>query len=138
MTYWIEYWMAYLSSSINNTFNICLRSQAAGPAKAAAAHLWSILGPNFENIRVVQKVGSETKMGDVGCDRMVFAMNSDLLLIKFNSFFNKWSVDQGRKNINPSIPNEFPIFSLVIGGTGRKAFQIYLLALTGSESCGKA
>ena len=30
-----------------------------------------MLGPNFENIRVVQKVGSKTKMWDVGCDRMV-------------------------------------------------------------------
>ena len=43
-------------------------------------------------------------MWDVGCDRMVFAMNSDLLLIKFDYFFDKWSLDQGKKTINPWIP----------------------------------
>ena len=45
----------------------------------------SILGPNLENIRVVPKSGSETKIWDVGCDRMVFAINSDLCLIKIDS-----------------------------------------------------
>ena len=64
----------------------------------------SILGPNPENITIVQKVGSETKMWDVGCDRMVFAVNANLFLIKFNSFFNKWFLDQGQKTINPFIP----------------------------------
>ena len=59
------------------------------------------LGPNPENIKVVPKIGSKTKMWDVGCDRMVFAINSDLFLIKFNLFFNKWSLDQGQKTINP-------------------------------------
>ena len=34
-----------------------------------------------ENIRIVQKVGSETKMWDVGCDQMVFAIHSDLFVI---------------------------------------------------------
>ena len=62
------------------------------------------MGPNLENIRVVQKIGSKTKMWDVGCDRMVFAINSNLFLIKFNDFFNKWSLDQGQKTINPLIP----------------------------------
>ena len=38
----------------------------------------SILGPNFENIRVVHQIGSGRIKGDVGCDRMVFAINSDL------------------------------------------------------------
>ena len=41
----------------------------------------SISGPNPENIRVVQKIGSGRMKGDVGCDRMVFAINSDLFLI---------------------------------------------------------
>ena len=36
----------------------------------------------LENIRVVQSKCSRTKMRDVGCDRMVFAINSDLFLIK--------------------------------------------------------
>ena len=45
-----------------------------------------------------------TKMWDVGCDRMVFAINSDLFLMKFNSKFNEWSLDQGQKTINPLIP----------------------------------
>ncbi len=49
----------------------------------------SILGPNFENIRVVQKIGSGRTKGDVGCDRMVFAINSNLFVIQFSSFFNK-------------------------------------------------
>ena len=40
-------------------------------------------------------MGSETKMWDVGCDRMVFAINSDLFLIHFDSKSNKWSLDQG-------------------------------------------
>ena len=31
---------------------------------------------------------------------MVFAINSDLCLMKLNSFFNKWSLDQGQKTIN--------------------------------------
>ena len=64
----------------------------------------SILGPNPENITVVQKIGSKTKMWDVGCDRMVFAINSNLFLIKFNSFFNKWSLNLDQKTINPLIP----------------------------------
>ena len=59
----------------------------------------SILGPNIENIRVVQKIGSGRIKGDVGCDRMVFAINSDLCALKINSFFNKWSLDQGQKTI---------------------------------------
>ena len=62
------------------------------------------MGPNLENIRIVQKVGPKTKLWDVGCDRMVFAINSDLVLIHFNSFANKLSLDQGQKTINPSIP----------------------------------
>ena len=41
--------------------------------------------------------------GDVGCDRMVVAINSNLFL-KHNSFLNKWSLDQGQKTINPLIP----------------------------------
>ena len=64
----------------------------------------SILGPNPENIRVVQKVGSGRITGDVGCDRMVFAINSNLFSIESNSFFNKWSLDQSQKTINPLIP----------------------------------
>ena len=64
-----------------------------------------MLGLNFENMRVVQKIGSGRTKGDVGCDRMVFAINSDLFLIKFNSQFNKWSLDQGQKTINPLIPS---------------------------------
>ena len=47
---------------------------------------------------------SRTKMWDVGCDRMVFAITSDLFLIEFNSKFNKWSLDQGQKTINPILP----------------------------------
>ena len=62
------------------------------------------LGANFENIRVVQKNGSGRIKGGVGCDRMVFAINPDLFLTKFNSFFNKWSLDQDQKTINPLIP----------------------------------
>ena len=52
-------------------------------------------------ITVVPKIGFETKMWDVGCDRMVFAINSDLFLIKSDSFFDKWSLDHGQKTINP-------------------------------------
>ena len=37
------------------------------------------LGPKFENIRVVQKIGSGRIKGDVGCDRMVFAIHSNHL-----------------------------------------------------------
>ena len=58
-------------------------------------------GHFLENVRVVQKICSRTKMWDVGCDRMVFAMNSDLFLIKFN----KLSLDHGQKTINPLIPS---------------------------------
>ena len=61
----------------------------------------SILGPNSENIKMVQKIGSGRTKGDVGCDRMVSAINSDLFLIKFHLSFNKWSLDQGKKAINP-------------------------------------
>ena len=56
----------------------------------------SIVGPFFENIRVVQQISSGRIKRDVGCDRMVFATNTDLFLIKFNSFFYKWSLDQGQ------------------------------------------
>ena len=42
----------------------------------------SISGPTFENIRVVQKIGSGRIKGDVGCDRMVFAIKSNLCLMK--------------------------------------------------------
>ena len=38
----------------------------------------SMLGPNSENIKVVQQIGSGRTKGDVGCDRMVFAINSNL------------------------------------------------------------
>ena len=41
--------------------------------------------------------------GDVGCDRMVFAINYDLCLIEFDSKIHKWSLDQGQKTINPLI-----------------------------------
>ena len=61
----------------------------------------SMVGSYFENIRVVPKIGSETKMWNVACDRMVFAINPNLFLIKLNSTFNKWSLDQGQKTINP-------------------------------------
>ena len=44
----------------------------------------SILGPTFENLRVVQKIGYGGIKGDVGCDRMVFAINSDLFVFKLN------------------------------------------------------
>ncbi len=60
----------------------------------------SICGPHFYNISVVPQIGSEIKMWDVGCDRRVFAINSNLLLIKTNYVFNKWSLDQGQKTIN--------------------------------------
>ena len=63
----------------------------------------SILGPNFENIKVVQKSGFRMIKGDVGGDRMVFAINSDLFLVEFDSKINKWSMDQGQKTINPLI-----------------------------------
>ena len=58
------------------------------------------LGPHFENIRVVQQIGSRTKMWDVGCDRMVFTINSDLFLIHFATT-HKLSLDQDQKTINP-------------------------------------
>ena len=61
----------------------------------------SILGSYFENIKVVQKIGSGMIKGYVGCDRMVFAISSNLFLIRINSFFNKWSLDQGQKTIIP-------------------------------------
>ena len=41
-------------------------------------------GPCFENIRVVQRICPGRIKGDVGCDRMVFAINSDLCLMEFN------------------------------------------------------
>ena len=60
-------------------------------------------GPDFENIRVDKKIGSGRIKGDVGCDRMVFAINSDLFVIEFDSKINKLSLDQGQKTINPLI-----------------------------------
>ena len=56
---------------------------------------------SFLHRRVVQKIGSGTKMWDVGCDRMVFAINSNLFLVQFNSFFDKWSLNLGQTTINP-------------------------------------
>ena len=47
-------------------------------------------------------------MWDVGCDRMVFAINYDLFLIKIHFIFNKWYSNQGQKTINPLIPYSFP------------------------------
>ena len=58
----------------------------------------------LKNIRIVKKQCSGKIKGDVGCDRTVFGINSDLFLIKFNSFFNKWSLDLHKKTINPLIP----------------------------------
>ena len=63
-----------------------------------------MLGPNFESIRVVQKIGSRRTKGDVGCDRMVFGINSDLVIIELTSFFNKWSLNPDQKTIHPLIP----------------------------------
>ena len=40
----------------------------------------------------------QDQMWDVGCDRMVFAINSDLCLIKVNSTFNKSSFGPGSKD----------------------------------------
>ena len=59
----------------------------------------SILGSNFANIEVVQQIGSGRIEGDAGCDRMVFAINSNQSSTKFNSFFNKLSLDQGHKTM---------------------------------------
>ena len=59
------------------------------------------LGPNPENMIIVPQNGFKTSMWDVGCDRMVLAINSDLLLIKLNYVFDKWSLDQGQKTIHP-------------------------------------
>ena len=64
-----------------------------------------VYGPFWENTTVVLKICSRTKMWDVGCDRMVIAINSDLFLIKFNSEFNKWSLEQGQKTVNQLIPS---------------------------------
>ena len=63
-----------------------------------------MLGPDFENLRIVQQIGSGRTKGDVGCDRMVFAINSNLFSIQLNSFSYKWSLDQGQKTINSLIP----------------------------------
>ena len=41
-------------------------------------------------------------MWDVGCDRMVFAMNSDLFLIEITAILNKWSSNLDQKTINLS------------------------------------
>ena len=42
-------------------------------------------------------------MWDVGCDRMVFAINYNIFLSNINYIFNKWSLDQIQKTINPLI-----------------------------------
>ena len=84
-------------------------------------------------------MGSKTKMWYVGCDRMVFAINSNLFLIKFDSFFNKWSLNLYKKTINPLIPLFNPwwsqLFSHVVhhlqGRTEEEATLIVLLR--GSE-----
>ena len=52
-------------------------------------------------------------MWDVACGRMVFAINSDLCLIKSNARFNEWALDQDKKIINPLILHEFNMNSLV-------------------------
>ena len=59
-----------------------------------------MLGPIFEKIKVVQQLGSGRIKGDVGCDRMVFAINPVSFFMKSNSFFDKWSLDQGQNTIN--------------------------------------
>ena len=69
-------------------------------------------GSYSENITIIKQIGSKTKMWDVGCDRMVFAINSDPFLIKIHPTFNKWSLDQGQKTINPLIPYYFPYSTL--------------------------
>ena len=66
--------------------------------------IFSGFGPKIENRREVPQNGSGTKMWDVGCDRMVFAIKSDIFLIKFNAEIIKWSLDQGQQTINPLIP----------------------------------
>ena len=60
-----------------------------------------MFGPNLKSIRVVSQNGSGRTKGDVGCDRMVFAVNSNLSSMNFNSVFNKWYLDRGQKTINP-------------------------------------
>ena len=59
-------------------------------------------------------------MWDVGCNRMVFAINSDLVLIHLNFEENSWSLDQGQKTIKPLIPYEFP-YSTLGGSPDRHA-----------------
>ena len=69
---------------------------------------------------------SRTILWDVGCDRMVFAINSDLFLINFISKFNEWSLDQGQKTINPLIPYQFP-YSTLGGWPICRALQSFAL-----------
>ena len=74
-----------------------------------------MLGPKFEHIRVVQQIGSGRTKGDVVCDWMVFAINSNIFVIHCNYGFNRWSLDRGQKTINPLIPINSPIQPTVDG-----------------------
>ncbi len=58
------------------------------------------LGSNSENIKEIQKVGSERTKGDAGCERMVFAVNSNPFPMKFNPNLYKWFWEQGKMTIN--------------------------------------
>ena len=71
------------------------------------------MGVILENIKVVQQIDSGRTKGDVGCDRMVFAMNSNLFSIHFNYVFNKWSLDRGPKTRNPLITINSKLAALI-------------------------
>ena len=68
-------------------------------------------------------------MWHVGCDRMVFAINSNLCSIKFNSTFDKWSLDQGQKTKNPLIPLLVPLRD-ALGGSPSGMRMLDLLRAT--------
>ena len=94
-------------SKFHGIYNVCF---IWGPVFLPAGRLDNeenigpFWGHFFENKRVVKKVGLGRTKGDVGCDRMVFAINSSLFLMKFNPQNNKWSLDKGQKTTNPLIP----------------------------------
>ena len=62
----------------------------------------------LNKIKAVPQIDSRTKMRDVGCDRIIWSITSNLFLIKLNSNLNGWSFGQGQKTIKP-ISEEFQL-----------------------------
>ncbi len=70
--------------------------------------VWRFMVPLFRNETSQKRYSGRTK-GDVGCDRMLFAIHSDMCLIKCNENLNEWFWTRVKRIQIHEFPMNFPI-----------------------------